>query len=246
MRRQFPFVRLGMCLVLAMGLFACQGGLGNAINQMARQVQAGPLSRNEIVAGLKQALEVGTANAVGLTSKPDGYFKNPRIRIPLPEKVRKAEELLRTVGFGDQVTAFEKSMNRAAEKAAPEAKALFVDAIGRMTFADAKQILQGRENEATLYFRDKTSLPLAQKFKPLVHEAMAEVGVTRNYQAIESKLRSIPLVGSSLNLDMDQYVTDKALEGLFFMLAEEEAKIRKDPGARVTDLLKRVFGANVS
>lgn len=234
---------LSLLAGISLATCACQGGLEVVMDQMARQAQsAQPLSHSEIVAGLKQALEVGTANAVALTSKTDGYFKNPQIKIPLPEKVRKAEDLLRTVGFGEQVEAFEKSMNRAAERAAPEAKALFVNAVKQMTFADAKQILQGRENEATLYFQEKTSRPLNERFKPLVHGAMAEVGVTRSYQTIESKLRMLPLGGSG-NLDLDQYVTDKALEGLFFMLAQEEAKIRKDPAARVTDLLKRVFGA---
>jgi len=221
---------------------ACQGGLGGVLDQVAQMQTARPLTQNEIIAGLKQALEVGTGNAVAVTAKTDGYFKNPQIKIPLPEQVRKAEDLLRTVGFGEQVTAFEKSMNRAAERAAPEAKALFFTAIKQMTFADAKQILQGRENEATLYFKQKTAQPLGQRFKPIVHAAMSEVGVTRYYQNIESKLRVLPL-GGSLNLDLDQYVTNKALEGLFFMLAREEAKIRKDPAARVTDLLKRVFGA---
>lgn len=243
MSRPNTFVRLTLFFSLCMGICACQGGLEVVMDQMARQAQSDrPLSQSDIVAGLKQALEVGTANAVALTSKTDGYFKNPQIKIPLPEKVRKAEDLLRTVGFGEQVETFEKSMNRAAERAAPEAKALFVNAIKQMTFADAKQILQGRENEATLYFQEKTSRPLNERFKPLVHNAMSEVGVTRSYQTIESKLRMLPL-GGSVNLDLDQYVTDRALEGLFFMLAQEEAKIRKDPAARVTDLLKRVFGA---
>ncbi len=243
MLRSKRMVGFSLSILLLGTFWACQGGLGGVMDQVAQQMQSDqPLTQNEIIAGLKQALEVGTGNAVALTSKTDGYFKNPQIKIPLPEQVRKAEDLLRTVGLGDQVTAFEKSMNRAAERAAPEAKALFVTAIKQMTFADAKKILQGRENEATLYFEEKTSAPLAQRFKPIVHSAMSEVGVTRYYQSIESKLRVLPL-GGSLNLDLDQYVTGKALDGLFFMVAQEEAKIRKDPAARVTELLKRVFGA---
>jgi hypothetical protein len=229
----------GGCLTF---ITACQGGWGGVLDQVAQMQTTRPLTQNEIISGLKQALEVGTGNAVASTSRTDGYFKNPQIKIPLPEQVRQAEDLLRTVGFGEQVAAFEKSMNRAAERAAPEAKVLFFTAIQQMTFADAKQILQGRENEATLYFKQKTSQPLGQRFKPIVHAAMSEVGVTRYYQNIESKLRRLPL-GGSLNLDLDQYVTNKALDGLFFMLAQEEAKIRKDPAARVTELLKRVFGA---
>lgn len=243
MLRSKWIMRCGLSVLLLGSLWACRDGLGGVMDQVARQVQGGqPLTQNEIIAGLKQALEVGTGHAVALTSKTDGYFKNPQIKIPLPEQVRKTEDLLRTVGLGDQVTAFEKSMNRAAERAAPEAKALFVGAIKQMTFADAKKILQGRDNEATLYFQEKTTDPLTKRFKPLVHNAMSEVGVTRYYQSIESKVRHLPM-GGSLNLDLDQYVTAKALDGLFFMVAQEEAKIRKDPAARVTDLLKRVFGA---
>jgi hypothetical protein len=201
-----------------------------------------PLSDGDIIAGLKEALKVGTGNAVGLTSKVDGYFKNPKIKIPLPENVRKVEELMRLAGFGEQVEAFELSMNRAAERAAPEAQALFIDTVGKMTFADARKILKGRENEATLYFKEKTYQPLAQRFKPLVHQAMSEVGVTRYYQTLNAKIRNIPMT-ESLNMDIDQYVTQGALDGLFYMLAQEEAKIRKDPAARVTELLKRVFGS---
>ena len=200
-----------------------------------------PLSEGEIIAGLKEALKVGTGNAVQLTSRLDGYYKHPSIRIPLPENVRKTENLLRLAGLGGQVDAFELSMNRAAEKAAPEARALFFDTIGRMTFADARKILKGRDDEATLFFKEKTYHPLTQRFKPLVHQAMSEVGVTRYYQTLHTKIRNIPMA-DSFALDLDQYVTQAALDGLFFMLAQEEAKIRRDPAARVTELLKRVFG----
>ena len=133
-------------------------------------------------------------------------------------------------------------MNRAAESAAPEAKSLFWDSIKQMTFSDAKKILDGRENEATLYFKDKTWDRLQGIFKPIVHNAMAGVGVTKSYQDLETKVRSIPFADRISSFDLDQYVTDKALDGLFLMLADEEAKIRKDPAARVTDLLKKVFG----
>jgi hypothetical protein len=201
-----------------------------------------PLGETELIAGLKEALRVGAGNAVQSTSRLDGYYRNPQIKIPLPENVRKAENLLRMAGLGDQVDAFEQSMNRAAEKAAPEAKALFVETIGQMTFADARRILKGRENEATLFFKEHTYQPLLQRFKPMVHTAMSEVGATRYYQTLHSKVRNIPMAGS-MTLDLDQYVTQGALDGLFYMLAQEEAKIRRDPAARVTELLRRVFGA---
>jgi hypothetical protein len=199
------------------------------------------ISESEIVEGLKQALEIGTTKAVDLVSKPGGYYNNPEIKIPLPASVQKAEKLLRSVGFGSKVDAFELSMNKAAERAAPEAKSIFWDAIKKMKIDDAKKILNGREDEATLYFQDKTSARLQEIFKPIVKESMGEVGVTRTYQDLNAKVEKIPFA-DSLSLDLDKYVTDGALNGLFQMLAEEEKKIRSDPAARVTDLLKKVFG----
>jgi hypothetical protein len=205
--------------------------------------QSGGLSEGKIIDGLKQALEVGTANAVDLVSKTDGYYKNPQIRIPLPESVQKAEKILRTAGLGPQMDAFDLSMNRAAEQAAPEAKALFLGAVKEMSFDDAKKILNGSDDAATQYLRGKTGSQLAEKFKPIVHNAMAQVGVTKTYQDLETKVKGIPF-GPKLSTDVDQHVTDKALDGLFAMLAAEEKKIRQDPAARVTDLLKDVFGGS--
>ena len=200
----------------------------------------GGLSNAEIIQGLKEALQVGTKNAVKLVSKPDGYYQNPDIKIPLPESVQKVEKILRATGYGEKVDSFELSMNRAAERAAPEAKSIFGDAITQMTFDDAKKILNGRDNEATLYFEDKTSDRLQEVFKPIVKDAMGEVGVTQSFQDLNARAESMPF-GKSLSFDLDQYVTDGALKGLFKMLAEEEKRIRTEPAARVTDLLKKVF-----
>ena len=199
------------------------------------------ISESEIVEGLKQALEIGTGKAVDLVSKTGGYYNNPEIKIPLPGSVQKAEKLLRGVGFGSKVDAFELSMNNAAERAAPEAKSIFWDAIKKMKIDDAKKILNGGDDEATLFFKDKTYGRLQEIFEPIVKESMGEVGVTRTYQDLNAKVEKIPFA-DSLNVDLDQYVTDGALNGLFQMLAEEEKKIRSDPAARVTDLLKKVFG----
>jgi hypothetical protein len=151
------------------------------------------------------------------------------------------EKLLRGAGFGQKVDIFELSMNRAAEQAAPEAKSIFWDAIKEMDIADARKILNGRDDEATLYFKDKTYQRLEQSFKPIVKNSMGEVGVTRAYQDLNEKVETIPFAGG-LSFDLDQYVTEGALDGLFKMLAEEEKKIRSDPAARVTDLLRKVFG----
>lgn len=200
------------------------------------------LSEGKIIQGLKEALEIGTSNAVKTVSKVHGYYKNPKIKIPLPGVVKKVEKILRGVGYGEKVDAFELSMNQAAEKAAPKAKALFWDTIKKMSFADARKILNGRDNEATLYLKEKTQDRLTGAFKPIVHDTMSKVGVTRSYQALDAKVRTIPFAGN-LSFDLDQYVTKGALDGLFFMLAEEERKIRQDPAARVTDLLKQVFGS---
>ena len=195
----------------------------------------------KIIQGLKEALEVGTGNAVQVVSKVNGYYRNPQIKIPLPENVRKVERTLRSVGFGYKVDEFSQSMNRAAEKAAPEAKALFWDTIKKMSFTDARKIFDGRENEATLYFEEQTRDRLAETFSPIVHKTMSTVGVTRYYQELDAKVRTIPFA-DSMSFDLDKYVTDKGLDGLFLMLAEEERKIREDPASRVTDLLKEVFG----
>ena len=200
------------------------------------------ISESEIVEGLKQALEIGTGKAVDLVSRKGGYYSNPEIKIPLPGSVKKAEKLLRGAGFGSKVDAFELSMNNAAESAAPEAKSIFWDAIKKMKIDDAKKILNGGDDEATVYFRDKTFARLEETFKPIVETSMGEVGLTRTFQDLNSKVEKIPFA-DSFTLDLNQYVTEGALDGLFLMLAEEEKKIRSDPAARVTDLLKKVFGS---
>ena len=236
-------------VVLLMGMllaFLGHGAYAQKVEDVLKGLQKGTggasaASNTDIVNGLKEALQIGTGNAVQIVSKVDGYYKNPKIRIPLPETVQKTEKILRAAGYGSKVDEFELSMNRAAEKAAPQVKGLFVDAIKQMTFTDAKKILNGRENEATLYFKEKTSPRLKEVSKPIVHQAMGDVGATKSYQNLEQSARSVPFAGS-LAFDLDQYVTDQALDGLFLMVAEEEKKIRQDPMARSTDLLKKVFG----
>jgi hypothetical protein len=214
---------------------------GNILAGILNAFKGEKLDESKIVQGLKQALEIGTANAVKTVSKVNGFYKNPQIKIPLPETVQKAESVLRAVGYGPKIDELSLSMNRAAEKAAPKAKALFWDAVKAMTFEDARQILKGSDDAATRYFEGKTRGKLAQLFSPIVHKTMTEVGVTRTYQQLYAKANTIPYV-DRLNLDLDAYVTGKALDGLFYMVAQEEAKIRKDPAAQVTELLKEVFG----
>jgi hypothetical protein len=199
------------------------------------------LSNDRIVAGLKEALQVGTGNAVNLTGKVDGYFRNQAIKILMPKQLQTLEKGLRAIGYGSQVDEFVLSMNRAAEKAAPEARKIFVGAIREMSITDARRILTGGDTAATEYFKSKTTDKLTTAFRPVVEKAMNEVGVTRQYKELVGRYQSIPFARSQ-SLDIDQYVVTKALDGLFYVLGEEERKIRKDPVARVTSLLKDVFG----
>lgn len=200
----------------------------------------GGLNDAKIASGLKEALQIGTQNAVNLTGRLDGYFRNEAIKILMPEKLQTLEKGLRLVGYGPRVDEFVLSMNRAAERAAPRAKAIFWDAIGEMSFEDARKILNGGDTAATDYFQDKTTDRLAAAFRPVVDKAMNEVGVTRRYKELIGRYEAIPFVTSE-RFDIDQYVVTKALDGLFYVVGEEERKIRTNPTARVTDLLKEVF-----
>jgi len=199
------------------------------------------LSDVKIGSGLKEALQIGTEHAVKLTGKTDGYFMNQVIKILMPEKLRTFEKGLRAVGYGSQVDEFILSMNRAAERAAPSAKQFFWDAIGEMTFEDVKKVLSGHDTAATDYFKGKTTNKLTDVFKPIVSNAMNDVGVTRQYKELVGRYENIPFMKKE-SFDLDQYVVTKALDGLFLMVGEEEKKIRKNPAARTTDLLKEVFG----
>lgn len=203
--------------------------------------QQGGLSDAKIGSGLKEALKVGTENTVGLTGKNDGFFLNQAIKILMPEKLQTLDKGLRLVGYGPQLDEFVLSMNRAAEKAAPFAKEIFWDAIGEMSFEDVRKIFSGHETAATDYFKGKTSDKLAGVFKPIVGRTMNEVGVTRQYKELVGRYEAIPFVRKE-TFDLDHYVVTKALGGLFHVLGEEERKIRTNPAARVTDLLKEVFG----
>lgn len=193
--------------------------------------------------GLKEALSIGTENAVKSLSKPDGYFGNEMVKILMPEKLRSVAEVLRQVGFQQQVDEFVLSMNRAAEKAAPKAASIFGDAIRQMTFEDARKILTGGDTSATDFFREKTHDRLYKEFEPVISSSMDKVGTTKAYKDMMGRYESLPFMGSK-SLDLDHYVTDKALDGLFLMVGQEEKKIRTDPAARTTDLLRTVFGGN--
>ncbi len=199
------------------------------------------LSDSKVASGLKEALRIGAENAVNLTGKTDGYFGNPAIKILLPKNLQPLQKGLGAMGYQSKIDAFVLSMNRAAEAAAPSAKKIFANAIVTMSFEDAKKILSGNDTAATDYFKSKTSDQLAAAFQPYVEKTMSENNVTQQYESLTGELKSIPFVKSE-DLDINKYVVTKALDGLFYMLAEEEKKIRKNPAARTTELLKEVFG----
>lgn len=203
--------------------------------------QVSGLSDAKIASGLKEALQVGTQNAVSLTGRPDGYFKNAAIKILMPSQLQPIEKGLRAGGYGSQIDELVLSMNRAAERAAPAAKPIFLDAITAMSFDDARKILTGSQTAATEYFKGKTSDKLTAAFQPVVAQSMNEVGVTRQYKELMGRTQTIPFLKSEV-FDLDHYVVAKSLDGLFYVLGQEEQKIRANPTARATDLLKQVFG----
>lgn len=197
-------------------------------------------SKSRIAEGLKEALRVGTQKAVKKVSGKDGYLKNPKIKIPMPGKMKKLARTLKKVGLKKEVDKFQLSMNRAAERAAPQAVDIFVGAIKEMTFKDAVKILDGGDTAATEYFKGKTRKKLYSAFRPPVSSAMDSVGVTKHYKKLVDKYSDIPFT-EKIAVDLDDFVTNKALDGLFHMVGEEEKKIRKNPADRVTKLLKEIF-----
>jgi hypothetical protein len=203
---------------------------------------AGGLSDAKIGSGLQEALKVGTENAVFQTSAIDGFFLNAAIKILIPKQIQSIEQPLRLVGFGPQIDDFILNMNRAAEKAVPFAKEIFWDAIGQITFDDARKILNGNDTAATDYFKAKTSKKLQTAFRPPVENVMNQVGVTRQYNDLMGRYQSVPFA-KSMTFDIHQYVTEKATDGIFYVVGQEEKKIRTNPAARATDLLKEVFGS---
>ena len=241
-RTNIVFILSILILILFTPIPTSQAQLGDLFKGVKKAIGIDQgLTESKIIDGLKEALKIGSGNAIGLVSKTDGYFKNPKIKIPLPSSVQKIEKVIRLSGYGSLIDSFDLSMNRAAEKAAPQAKSLLWEAIQQMSFDDGKKILNGRDNEATLYFKDKTYDRLSDIFKPIVHDSMSKVGVTQKYQDLEAKARNLPLT-NLYDFDLTQYVTGKALNGLFLMVEDEERKIRENPTARVTELLKEVFG----
>lgn len=199
------------------------------------------LSDDRITAGLKEALTISTRSAVASTGKPDGFLKNEAIKILIPPKLHSFDKGMRMIGKGAQMDELEVGMNRAAEEAAPEAKKIFLEALTKMSFDDARRILSEGNTAATEYFKQQTSAELAAAFQPIVHSKLESVGVVKQYNQIMRNPMASSLLGRNA-FDLDDYVVSKSLDGLFYMLAEEEKKIRTDPSQQTTALLRDVFG----
>ncbi len=224
----------------------CRAGF---LDDLSREVltpvqQDNRLDNSTVVKGLKEALATGTERAVTSVSRTDGYFGNRMIKILLPERLQQAANLLGQLGYQQQVDELVLSMNRAAEKAAPKAARFFGDAIRRMTVEDAKGILNGGNTAATKFFESKTRAQLFEAFKPSVTNSMNQLGTVRAYKEMVGTYEALPLAAltGKTSLDLEGYVTNKALDGLYTMVGEEEKKIRTNPAARTTELLRTVFG----
>lgn len=201
------------------------------------------LGQAEVVAGLREALVRGSELVVDELGRPDGFLKHADVRIPLPRPLESVGKGMRTFGMGGYVDAFETSLNRAAEQAVPEALDLLVATVRGMSIDDAMGILNGADDAATRYFRDRNEAQLAERFLPIVQQATANVGVTQSYKAMLGQAGMAAAMFDPKSLDIDRYVTDEAIDGLFLLLAREEQRIREDPVARSSELLRRVFGS---
>jgi hypothetical protein len=200
------------------------------------------ISQLDATQGLKGALEKGALTAVQVLGQADGFLGNPQVHIPLPKALQDASKFLKSFGLGKQLEDLEVSLNRAAEAAVPMAESLLVDAVRHITVADAKKILMGGDTSVTQFFADKTRQPLAGTFLPVVHQATSKVGAVEKYERVSRKAQSMGLYRPE-DPTIDHYVTRKALDGLYFMIGEEEKKIRRDPVGTGSALLAKVFGA---
>ena len=212
------------------------------VNQILNSVSGGNgLSNDKIVKGLKEALSVGTKNSTGKASIPDGFYKNPKIKIPFPKEAQQMEKTLRSMGMNSEVDRFVKSLNRAAEDASKKAAPIFLKAITSMSITDGLKILKGNNSAATDYLKSATTGQLRTEFNPVVKASLEKVEVTKYWKPLVKSYNKVPMV-KKMNPDLGEYVTTRAIDGLFKLIADEELKIRKDPAARVTELLKEVFG----
>jgi Protein of unknown function (DUF4197) len=208
---------------------------------LPRAVRAFDLSQADAASGVRAALERGAVAAVGLLGQPGGYLDNPKVRIPLPSFLESGAKLMKAMGQGQKVEELETAMNRAAEAAAPQAKTLLIDAAKKMSVDDALRIVRGGDTSVTDFFARKTRTPLGKTFLPIVTQATEKVSLAQKYNGVAGQASGLGLVKKE-DATIEQYVTRKSLDGLYFMIGEEERKIRKDPVGTGSDLLRRVFG----
>ncbi len=234
-------------LISILTLQSCAGqkiNLGKVLDGVISQTQGGgALTNDDVVMGLKEALKVGINKGADSASKTNGFYLNPKIKIPFPPEVQRVETALRKVGLGNEVDKFVLSLNRGAEEAAKEAKPIFINAILSMSFSDAWGILRGDKNAATMFLKRTTSDALVQAFMPVVEKALQKTQATRYYTDLATTYNALPFT-QKVNPDLKGYATQKAIDGLFILVEQEEARIRENPLARTTEILKRVFGAS--
>lgn len=224
---------------------ACAGNAGwldDLGAELQKQSASKPPSQQQMVSAVREALEQGSRRAVNTLGKRNGFLGNPKVRIPVPSQLRGIEKTIRQLGQGKTADAFITSLNRAAEVATPQAKKILVGAIREMSVQDVLNIVRGSDNAATTYFRNKTNKQLTRAMLPIVAKATDKVDVTRSYKNMIKQAGPLASFVDLKSLDIDAYVTRQSLDGLFLLIAEEEKRIRKEPVARTTDLLKKVFG----
>lgn len=230
--------------VIVLSTFSSCETAQQVLTQIGNTTGTGGLSNAEIAAGLKEALVVGTNNSTQKLSAVDGFFKNAAIKILMPEEAKKVESTLRSVGMGGIVDKAILSMNRAAEDAAQGASSIFVNAVKQMTLTDAVNILRGGDFAATNYFKAKTTEQLSSSFRPVINNALGQANATKYWTDVTTLYNQFSK--TRVNTDLAGYVTEKAMEGIFYQVGLEEQKIRKDPVARTTELLKKVFGSSLA
>jgi len=216
----------------------------NLLKQAAKEannvITGKKLSEKEIVKGLKEALTIGGNKATKSASRKGGFYKNPQIKIPFPPEAKKMKITLIKAGMKPQIDAFEQSLNNAAELASKEVQEIIFIAISEMSIQDAVSILRGDDNAATTYLHQQTAKPLYDKFKPIIKSAIAQVEVTKYWNPLVRRYNALPLI-KAVNPDLEDYVTQKTIDGLFVLIAKEEKNIRENPKARVSELLQKVF-----
>jgi Protein of unknown function (DUF4197) len=248
-RAMATIIRMIFILALCAGISANSNGQGinDYLNKAKSKVnkkggKKGSLSESDISSGLKEALQVGAKNATAKVSAVNGFFGNSLIKVLMPPEAKKVENTLREVGLGSKVDDAILAMNRAAEDASSKALPIFIDAIKGMSIQDAAGILKGGNDAATQYLKTKTTAALTTAFRPVIQASLDKVDATKYWSKVFTTYNELPMTFNKVNPDLPAYVTERALNGVFLYIAEEETKIRKDPAAQVTDLLKKVFG----